>query len=49
MTSFHGRALTAALVLILAGAAAPAAARPPAEATVPAAPEIGRASCRERV
>jgi serine protease len=37
MTSFHGRALAAALVLILAGAAAPAAARHPAEAVEPAA------------
>jgi serine protease len=37
MTSFHGRALAAALVLVLAGAAAPAAARPPAEAPGPAA------------
>lgn len=37
MTSFHGRALAAALVLILAGAAAPAAARPPVEPTGPAA------------
>ena len=38
MTSFHGRALTAALVLILAGAAAPATARPPVGTTMPAAP-----------
>lgn len=37
MTSFHGRALAAALVLILVGAAAPAAARPPAQDTEPAA------------
>lgn len=47
MTSFHGRALTAALVLILAGAAAPAAARPPAEATVPAAPAPAPAPAAE--
>ncbi|MFF0990425.1 S8 family serine peptidase [Kocuria nitroreducens] len=37
MTSFHGRALAAALVLTLVGAAAPAAARPPAETTGSAA------------
>ncbi len=37
MTSFHRRALAAALVLALLGAAAPAAAGPPAEPAVPAA------------
>ncbi|MFE7629396.1 S8 family serine peptidase [Kocuria sp. NPDC057446] len=38
MTSFHGRALTAALVLLLVGATAPAAAGPTAETTAPAVP-----------
>ncbi|MEX5300262.1 S8 family serine peptidase [Kocuria sp. CPCC 205292] len=35
MTSFPGRALAAALVLTLVGAAVPAAARPPVDTTVP--------------